>query len=105
MDRLEAFKAGQWASCLPRQFLRQAPLKPTPMPATTGCSRPIAFWRRVEVPLTASLKALHEVIQAAMPFDDCHLFEFHVDGKRYAIPECPLQRVPVIRRATSERLA
>ena len=39
------------------------------------------------MPLTASLKALHDVIQAAMPFDDCHLFEFRADGKRFAIPD------------------
>jgi hypothetical protein len=45
------------------------------------------IWRRVEVPLTATLKALHDVIQAAMPFDDYHLFEFRADGKRYAIPD------------------
>lgn len=45
------------------------------------------IWRRVEVPLTASLKTLHDVIQAAMPFDDCHLFEFRADGKRFAIPD------------------
>ncbi len=44
------------------------------------------IWRRVEVPLTASLQALHDIIQAAMPFADCHLFEFRADGKRYAIP-------------------
>jgi len=43
-----------------------------------------AIWRRVEVPLTATLKALHDVIQAAMPFEDYHLFEFRADGKRYA---------------------
>jgi hypothetical protein len=46
-----------------------------------------AIWRRVEVPLTTTLKALHDVIQAAMPFDDYHLFEFRADGKRYAIPD------------------
>jgi hypothetical protein len=45
-----------------------------------------AIWRRVEVPLTATLKALHDVVQAAMPFEDYHLFEFRADGKRYAIP-------------------
>ncbi len=44
-------------------------------------------WRRVELPLTATLKALHDLIQAAMPFDDYHLFEFRADGKRYAIPD------------------
>ena len=46
-----------------------------------------AIWRRVEVPLTATLKGLHDVIQATMPFDDYHLFEFRADGKRYAIPD------------------
>ncbi|MFP4539180.1 MAG: plasmid pRiA4b ORF-3 family protein [Dichotomicrobium sp.] len=46
-----------------------------------------AIWRRVEVPLTTSLKGLHEVIQAVMPFKDYHLFEFEVDGKRYGIPD------------------
>ena len=48
--------------------------------------RPV-IWRRVEVPLTASLKALHDVIQATMPFEDRHLFEFCADGKRFAIPD------------------
>lgn len=45
------------------------------------------IWRRAEVPLTATLKALHDVIQAAMPFDAYHLFESRADGKRYAIPD------------------
>ncbi|HEV7252023.1 MAG TPA: plasmid pRiA4b ORF-3 family protein [Mesorhizobium sp.] len=45
------------------------------------------IWRRVEVPATATLKALHDVIQAVMPFEDYHLFEFRVDGSRYAIPD------------------
>ena len=40
-----------------------------------------SIWRRIEVPLTASLQTLHEVIQAVMLFEDYHLFEF-VTGKR-----------------------
>ena len=48
--------------------------------------RPV-IWRRVEVPLTSSLKTVHDVVQAVMPFEDYHLFEFHADGKRYAIPD------------------
>ena len=43
-------------------------------------------WRTVEVPLSASLKLLHEVIQAAMPFQDYHLFQFQEGAVRYAIP-------------------
>lgn len=46
-----------------------------------------AIWRRVEVPATASLKALHDLIQAAMPFEDYHLFEFRAANQRYAIPD------------------
>ena len=45
------------------------------------------IWRTVEVPLTASLKLLHEVIQAAMPFQDYHLFQFREGPVRYAIPD------------------
>ena len=39
------------------------------------------IWRRVEVPLTTSLLALHEVIQAVMLFENYHLFDF-VTGTR-----------------------
>lgn len=46
-----------------------------------------AVWRRVEVPLQTSLKVLHEVIQAAMPFRNRHLFLFEVDGRRYTQPD------------------
>jgi hypothetical protein len=49
------------------------------------------IWRRVEVPLASSLKALHEVIQAVMLFENYHLFQFDI-GKRgeerhYGIPD------------------
>lgn len=44
-------------------------------------------WRTVEVPLTISLAGLHDVIQAVMLFDNCHLFQFDVGTKRYAIPD------------------
>ena len=45
------------------------------------------IWRRVEVPLTASLKGLHDVIQAVIPFENYHLFRFDVGDKRYGIPD------------------
>jgi Plasmid pRiA4b ORF-3-like protein len=49
------------------------------------------IWRRVEVPLTASLRALHEVIQAVMLFENRHLFQFDVgdrgDKRHYGIPD------------------
>jgi hypothetical protein len=45
------------------------------------------IWRRIEVPLTTSLKGLHDVIQAVMLFEDYHLFEFEVGGRRYDVPD------------------
>lgn len=45
-----------------------------------------AIWRRVELPLTNSLKTLHQAIQAAMLFENCHLFQFEVGDTRYGIP-------------------
>lgn len=46
-----------------------------------------AIWRRVEVPLTSSLKAVHDVIQAAMLFEDYHLFQFEIGDRRYDYPD------------------
>lgn len=45
------------------------------------------IWRRVEVPLTMSLKGLHDVIQAVMLFEDYHLFEFEAGGRYYDVPD------------------
>ncbi len=45
------------------------------------------IWRRVEVPLTMSLKGLHDVIQAVMLFQDYHLFEFKAGGRCYDVPD------------------
>ena len=45
------------------------------------------IWRRVEVPLSTSLKGLHEIIQAVMLFEDSHLFQFDVGDTRYSIPD------------------
>jgi len=45
-----------------------------------------AVWRRVELPLTNSLKTLHLAIQAVMLFENYHLFQFDVGDTRYGIP-------------------
>jgi hypothetical protein len=44
-------------------------------------------WRRVEVPVDASLKMLHDVIQGAMGWLDYHLWEFEAQDKRYGLPD------------------
>lgn len=45
------------------------------------------IWRRAEVPVEASLKMLHNVIQAAMGWRDCHLWEFEARDRRYGVPD------------------
>jgi hypothetical protein len=44
------------------------------------------IWRRIEVP-DCTLGDLHEVIQAAMGWKNCHLHQFIVDGVRYGTPD------------------
>lgn len=46
-----------------------------------------AIWRRVVVPDTITLAALHKVIQTAMGWTDSHLHEFEIGGIRYGMPD------------------
>ncbi|WP_245517709.1 plasmid pRiA4b ORF-3 family protein [Methylorubrum sp. Q1] len=46
-----------------------------------------AIWRQVEVPLNATLKALHDVIQAAFGWEGYHLHLFEVGEERYGAPD------------------
>jgi hypothetical protein len=41
------------------------------------------IWRQVEVPTSITLKVLHDIIQAAMGWCDCHLWEFTIGKQRY----------------------
>jgi hypothetical protein len=41
-------------------------------------------WRRVEVPASMKLANFHQVIQRAMGWESCHLYQFTVGDKRYA---------------------
>lgn len=40
-------------------------------------------WRRILVPEETTLARLHDILQAAFGWWDCHLHEFDVDGVRY----------------------
>lgn len=54
-------------------------------------------WRRVVVPAAIRLDHLHRVIQAAMGWEDAHLWQFHLHGVDYG-PELGLNpRVPLSR--------
>jgi Plasmid pRiA4b ORF-3-like protein len=44
------------------------------------------IWRQVEVPTSITLKVLHDIIQAAMGWFDCHLWEFTIGKQRYGLP-------------------
>lgn len=46
-----------------------------------------AIWRRVDVPVEASLKMLHDVIQGAMGWLDYHLWQFEAGDRRYGVPD------------------
>jgi hypothetical protein len=42
--------------------------------------------RRIEAPVSVKLDTLHEIIQAIMPWDNCHAYEFRVRESRWGIP-------------------
>ena len=44
------------------------------------------LWRRVDVPLTCTVQALHDIIQITVGWTDSHLFEFVVGGRVYSEP-------------------
>jgi len=44
------------------------------------------IWRQVDVPLSSTLMALHDIIQVVMGWRDAHLFEFNVGDKIYGDP-------------------
>jgi hypothetical protein len=43
--------------------------------------------RVVDVPAAATLPELHDVLQAAVGWSDCHLHQFLVDGTTYGVPD------------------
>jgi hypothetical protein len=45
------------------------------------------IWRRVAVPTATNLQTLHHIIQAAMGWQDYHLWEFTADDRTYGVPD------------------
>src|SRR5437868_7181264 len=60
------------------------------------------IWRRVAVRTSMNLKALHRVIQAAVGWLDCHLWEFTFGESRYGMPDPDR---PHVKNGTTTRLA
>jgi hypothetical protein len=48
-------------------------------------TRPI--WRRIQVPSTIRLGALHDAFQAVMGWRDCHLHQFEKGRKYWGMPQ------------------
>jgi Plasmid pRiA4b ORF-3-like protein len=46
-----------------------------------------SVWRRVIVPGEITLAGLHDVLQAAFGWWDCHLHEFEIGGVRYGVDD------------------
>lgn len=50
-----------------------------------GTNPPI--WRRLLLPAELTLEQLHDVLQAAMGWEDCHMHEFRIGQKRFGQPD------------------
>ena len=44
------------------------------------------IWRRIDMPLSSTLEALHEAIQRSMGWTFSHLWEFEIGDRRYSDP-------------------
>ncbi len=65
-----------------------------------GASPPI--WRRLVVRADVTLAYLHNVLQVAMGWEDCHLHEFRIGQKRFGTPD-PDDRLMGIEPVSNER--
>ena len=62
------------------------------------------IWRRLLVPASLTLEQLHDVLQIAMGWEDCHMHEFRIGQQRYGTSD-PMERVFGGSRTASERAA
>jgi hypothetical protein len=67
-----------------------------------GTSPPI--WRRLLVSADATLAQLHDLLQAAMGWEDCHMHEFSVGRRHFGRPD-PEDRLMGIPSVENERTA
>ena len=62
------------------------------------------IWRRVDVPLSSTLLALHDFIQFAFLWTDSHLFEYKIGDRRCGQPEYDRYADERLYKAASIRL-
>lgn len=64
-----------------------------------------AVWRRLLLPGNTKLEQVHECIQGAFGWQNCHLHEFEIAGKRYGDPDAADgDRVIISERGTKSKL-
>jgi len=51
------------------------------------------IWRRLLVPATLTLEQLHDVLQLAMGWEDCHMHAFRIGQRRFGIPDDDLPEI------------
>lgn len=59
------------------------------------------IWRRLRVPVHLSLGSLHDILQAAFGWQNCHLHEFHVGHIRFAVSDVEDEGLCVDERAAA----
>ncbi len=63
------------------------------------------IWRRIDIPLSTTLEALHEAIQMTMGWTFSHLWKFEIGDRRYGDPSFrEFDDEPVIYKAKGLRL-
>jgi len=45
------------------------------------------IWRRIELSSQTTLKQFHRILQIAIGWENSHLHEFTIDGRRYGVPD------------------
>jgi len=64
-----------------------------------------AIWRRIELSSQTTLKQFHRILQIAMGWENYHLHEYIVDGRRYGTPEPVYDEPGEVVREVGARLA
>ena len=60
------------------------------------------IWRRLLVPVGLTLEQLHDVLQSAMGWEDCHMHDFRIGQKRFGKPD-PKDRLMGLPATGNER--
>lgn len=63
-----------------------------------------AVWRRLLLPGNTKLEQVHECIQGAFGWQNCHLHEFEIAGKRYGDSDGNGNRALISERGTKSKL-